>query len=380
MAGIYIHIPFCKQACHYCNFHFSTSMKQKNDMLQAIIKEIALTKQYLEGQEVQTVYLGGGTPSVLSAHEINKLFNQLYKYHSLAQNAEITLEANPDDLNQQKIKELKETPINRFSIGIQSFQSADLALMNRAHNVAQAHNCIRQAQQAGFYNLTIDLIYGIPGLSEHQWYTNLKTAFAYQIPHISAYCLTVEPKTALAHFVKTGQIADVNEQEAAKHFAILIEEMAKAGYEHYEISNFAQAGHYAIHNSNYWRGKAYLGIGPSAHSYNGAGIRRWNIANNAKYIKAIQQQLPAYQEEVLSPTDQFNEYIMTSLRTNWGCDLKHVKQQFGSVLYQYLLKTTQTYIVSGKILHNTTTKILTLSPQAKFIADGIISDLFFIDN
>ena len=288
MAGIYLHIPFCKQACHYCDFHFSTSMKMKDDFVNALRKEIAMQKDYLKGEPVETIYFGGGTPSLLSYEELMMLLEEVHKHYALIDHPEITLEANPDDLTPKKLKELQRTSVNRLSIGTQSFHAEDLQFMNRAHTSEEAIACIKNAQDADFENLTIDLIYGTPTLSDEGWIKNLETAYSLDIPHLSCYCLTVETKTALADFIRKGKAQDVDEKKSSKHFELLLNEMKKHHYEQYEISNFCKDNKYSKHNSSYWLGMKYLGLGPSAHSYNGT-TRQWNVSNNAKYIKSINE-------------------------------------------------------------------------------------------
>ncbi|MEZ4886508.1 MAG: radical SAM family heme chaperone HemW [Chitinophagales bacterium] len=374
MSGIYIHIPFCKQACHYCNFHFSTSLKYKNELIAALLQEIELRKDYLPTPKIETVYFGGGTPSLLSADEIQQIFEQLNRFYHIEADAEITLEANPDDLLPAKIEALKQTPVNRFSIGIQSFDAEDLAFMNRAHNVEQAETCIRLAQDAGFDNLTIDLIYGAPTTSHEKWEQNLQKAIDFGVPHISAYCLTVEPKTALAHFVATGKAADVDEEQAAQQFEVLVETLTQAGFSHYEISNFGKVGWESKHNSSYWMGKPYIGLGPAAHSFDGRLTRQWNVAHNQQYIKAIAEGTVPKEVEVLSISERFNEYLMTSLRTIWGCDLEKVRREFGEVLYCHLLKEIQPFLKQSLLQQKG--DFLVLTNQGKFLADGIISALF----
>jgi len=344
-------------------------------MVAAILQEIRLRKNYLPTQTIDTIYFGGGTPSLLSADEINALINQIADFFTIKKNAEITLEANPDDLTPTNIKAFRQTPINRFSIGIQSFIDTDLQLMNRAHNAQEAHQCVKIAQDAGFHNLTIDLIYGTPTMSNEAWQANLNTTFELNIPHISAYCLTVEPKTALYYQVKKGKIADVNDEQAAQQFEILVAETTQNGYEHYEISNFCQKGYAARHNSSYWQGKPYLGVGPSAHSFDGQN-RQWNVANNAQYIKAINAHTIPAEIEYLSPADRFNEYLMTSLRTNWGCDLNYIEQQFDYTFKEYLQKNITIYCEQQLMKHEG--HQLFLTTKGKFVADGIISDLFFV--
>lgn len=373
MAGIYLHIPFCRQACHYCNFHFSTSLRLKNDLLIALQHEITLQQHYLPQKEIATVYFGGGTPSLLSGTEIEGLLNQIQQYYTILPDAEITLEANPDDLTPQKLTELKQAGVNRLSIGIQSFFDADLQYMNRAHNATQALQCIVAAQNTGFTNLSIDLIYATPTLTPQQWLQNLQTAVHLHIPHVSAYCLTVEPKTALQAYIQKGIKSNIDEESAALHFDLLRQTLLQNGYLHYEISNFCLPGFVSRHNSSYWQQQPYLGIGPSAHSYNQTE-RSWNIANNAAYIKAIaQNKLPA-QSETLTPQNRFNEYVMTSLRTSWGCNLQAVQQQFGDIYYQHLLKQSRQYLAQQQLtLEN---DVLYLHPDAQFVADAILAGLF----
>lgn len=374
MAGIYIHIPFCRKACHYCNFHFSTSLKYKEEMMEAMLKEIALQKDYLNSASIETVYFGGGTPSVLSSPDINQLFEVLLKYHIISPNAEITLEANPDDLTKDYLKQLLQTPINRLSIGIQSFFEAELVDMNRSHSAAQAISCIEDAQALGFHNLSIDLIYGSPKSSMASWQHNLQQIFDYQIPHISCYALTVEPNTALAHFVKTGKSPEPDNALMAQQLEYLMQTMEAQGYEHYEISNFAKPGKYAKHNTAYWKQKPYLGLGPSAHSFDGT-TRSWNIANNAKYLEALTKNELPNQSEVLSVIDQYNEYIMTGLRTQWGVNNKEI-QSIALPFYRHFKLNIQSYIEEQKVIKKNDNYSLT--PSGKLIADRIISDLFWV--
>lgn len=413
MPGIYIHIPFCKQACHYCDFHFSTSLKNKEAFLSALKKEISFQKDYfslINQQEkkpsdypsrLSTVYFGGGTPSLLSQKEILEIFEELNRYFSIDEKAEVTLEANPDDLTREKIAEIKSTPVNRLSIGIQSFSDTDLNLLNRAHNPAQAVESVKSAQDAGFENITIDLIYGIPTLSNEQWKKNLEIAFSLNVPHISAYSLTVEPKTALASFIKKGKIENIDDDRALQQFEMLISEMEKNNFIHYEISNFCKRisvppekeeipgalnspakkvlpyekdlGWASKHNSSYWRDQHYLGLGPSAHSYNGSS-RQWNAANNTLYIKSLEKNELNFEREILTGKDKYNEYILTSLRTIWGCDLDLVKTGFGEKIAGHLLKNAQPYILQNRLNKNDT--VLTLTQSGKFIADKIARDLF----
>lgn len=373
MSGIYIHIPFCKQACYYCNFHFSTSMSQKDAMVAAIIREIGLQQHYLGKDTVHTVYFGGGTPSLLAKADIDAIMQQLHRFFTIAPDAEITLEANPDDLSMEKLQELKASGVNRLSIGVQSFHEADLQWMNRAHNSLQAMDCITNAQAAGFQNITIDLIYGGPGLSDEGWAFNVQQAIRLGVPHLSCYALTVEPGTALDTFIRKKKMEAVDPEKAARHFEMLMQWVEAAGYEHYEISNFALPGWHSRHNSSYWKGLPYLGLGPSAHSFNGHS-RQWNIANNALYIKSIEKGEVPFEIETLTAEMQFNEYIMTSLRTSAGCDMGWVEERFGADLAHQLRAHSQAFIGKGWMEQVDT--FLRLTPAGRLFADGIASDLF----
>jgi len=373
MAGIYIHIPFCKQACHYCDFHFSTSLKYKDELLHALVKEIRLQKNYLDNETVETIYFGGGTPSLLDASEINLLINAVTELHTVSSDAEITLEANPDDLNDAKLKGLRQTDVNRFSIGIQSFFDDDLLWMNRAHRSKDGEASVKRAQDAGFENITADLIYGYPLLTDTKWKQNMDMMFELSIPHISAYSITVEPQTALAAFINKNKQPPMNEQQSAAQFTMLMEAMADHDFEHYEISNFCKPGHYSRHNSNYWQGVKYLGIGPSAHSYNG-DTRQWNIASNPQYIQRIETgQLPA-ETETLTEENRLNEYIMTSIRTMWGLSLDKLNSIAGASASQLLI-AAQRYFDNGWITQKD--NILYLTPAGKLYADNIAAGLFF---
>jgi oxygen-independent coproporphyrinogen-3 oxidase len=372
MAGIYIHIPFCKQACYYCDFHFSTSLKKKDELISCLIKEIELRKNELNGETVETIYFGGGTPSLLSQQELDQIIESVYEYHTVADDPEISLEANPDDLSEQTIQELAESKVNRLSIGIQSFFERDLKLMNRAHNANEAKTCLEFATQY-FDNISLDLIYGIPGLSHEDWRTNIHTALSFGVPHISSYALTVEPKTALDAFIKKGIIEEVDDEQAQEQFHILMEELQKADFIHYELSNFGKKGFFSKNNSAYWQGKYYLGMGPSAHSFDG-NQRSWNVRNNSKYIQALQQNQLPIEREILTKTDQYNEYIMTGLRTMWGVDLNKVKSDFGIKHYEYLLLHSEKHREED-LLYIDDTKLKT-TQKGKFLSDGISSDLF----
>ena len=374
MAGIYIHIPFCKQACYYCDFHFSTSMKHKNDIVNAIIREIEMRKNELNHEVIETIYFGGGTPSLLTQNEIDNIILAVYKYHEVDR-PEITLEANPDDLSEEKIKELAKSKVNRLSIGIQSFFERDLRLMNRAHSSEEAKKCLEIATQY-FDNISLDLIYGIPGASHEQWEQNIDIALAFNVPHISSYALTVEPKTALANFVEKDIIPDVDDEQAEIQFFTLIDKLSADGFIHYETSNFGKEGYLSRNNSAYWQGKNYLGIGPSAHSYNGCE-RSWNIRNNAKYVKAIQNDELPIEREILTKKDSYNEYVMTGLRTIWGVSMDKVENDYGEKYRTYLEIQSEKYIQEELLyIHNGNLKT---TEKGKFLSDGIASDLFMLN-
>ena len=375
MAGIYIHIPFCKQACHYCDFHFSTSLKKKGELIQCIAKELVLRKDELNNETVETIYFGGGTPSLLNSEELELLIKTVYKNYTVTDNPEITLEANPDDLSNDVIAQLSKSPINRLSIGIQSFFERDLKLMNRAHNSKEAMVCLEEATKH-FDNISIDLIYGIPGLSNEEWIENIESTLSFNVPHISCYALTVEPKTALASFIKKGVIENVDDDLAQEQFQLLVEKLEVSGFVNYELSNFGKPNYFSKNNSAYWQGKSYLGIGPSAHSFNG-DQRSWNVSNNTKYIKSIQNNELPSEVETLSRTDKFNEYIMTGLRTIWGVSLEKVKHDFGEDFKNYLLQQSEIYI-KEHLLYIDDDKLLT-TKKGKFLSDGIASSLFKIN-
>ncbi|WP_281637091.1 radical SAM family heme chaperone HemW [Flavobacterium marginilacus] len=376
MSGIYIHIPFCKQACHYCDFHFSTSMKKKDEMVLAIAKEIRMRKNEFENEVVETIYFGGGTPSVLQISDIRFLISEVSAHYRVSENPEITLEANPDDLSRDRIIELSKTSINRLSIGIQSFFEDDLKMMNRAHNSAEAKECLEFATQY-FDNISLDLIYGIPGMSNERWKQNIETALSFGIPHISSYALTVEPKTALNKLIQTGKIAKPNDESAQEHFAILVETLEANDFIHYELSNFGKENYFSKNNSAYWLGKKYIGIGPSAHSYDGVS-RSWNVSNNPLYLKSIQEDKLPNEIEVLSIADRYNEYIMTGLRTIWGVSLERIEAEFGIDYLNYLRKQAQKYLNDG--LLSIDNAILKPTSKGKFLTDGIASDLFYLNS
>ena len=375
MSGIYIHIPFCKQACYYCDFHFSTSLKKKDQLISALAKELQLRKDEFKNSTVETIYFGGGTPSLLSIEELQFLIDTVHENYSVATSPEITLEANPDDLFEEKIIELSQSPINRLSIGIQSFYEKDLKLMNRAHNAAEAKKCLEIATQY-FDNISLDLIYGIPNSTSKEWLDNIKTALSFGVPHISSYALTVEPKTALANFIDKGIIDDVDDEVAHQQFHQLIEQLEDAGFEHYELSNFAKPGYYSKNNSAYWLGKPYIGIGPSAHSFNG-DQRAWNVKNNSIYIKKIEANQLPLEIETLSQNDKYNEFVMTGLRTIWGVSLSKIEDKFGLHYKNFLIKEAQFYI-NEQLLYIEKDS-LKATKKGKFLTDGIASELFMLN-
>lgn len=372
MAGIYIHIPFCRQACHYCNFHFSTSRGLENDFLESLLKEIPLQQGFLAGETVETIYFGGGTPSLLSQQNLNKILLALRENFSISSDAEYTLEANPDDIDEAKLQSWKASGINRLSIGIQSFYEEDLQWMNRAHTASQAIDNLQLALQY-FPNITIDLIYGSPGLTDEKWLSNVQRVIALGVPHISCYALTVEPKTALDSMIRTHKREPVNSEDQAKQFLLLMNWLRDAGYEHYEISNFALPGKRSKHNSAYWEGKKYLGLGPSAHSYDGAN-RQWNIANNALYIQSLKAGTVPFEQEILTPVQQVNEYIMTSLRTIEGMDLAIIEGKTDAATAAQILHESAQYLKDG-LMKNENGRLI-LTPQGKLFADGIAAELF----
>ncbi|WP_191858725.1 radical SAM family heme chaperone HemW [Hanstruepera ponticola] len=372
MAGIYIHIPFCKQACHYCDFHFSTSLKKKEDMVFALQNELLLRKEELKNQVVETIYFGGGTPSLLTNDEIQEIINSVYSNYPVVESPEITLEANPDDLTNKCINELIDSPINRLSIGIQSFFEDDLKLMNRAHNANEAKSCLEEVTKH-FDNISIDLIYGIPNATNAHWLKNIETALSYGVPHISCYALTVEPKTALHSFIKKGIIEEVDDEAAQEQFHILLDILESNNFVHYELSNFGKTGYFSKNNTAYWQGKPYLGIGPSSHSFNGKQ-RGWNVRNNTKYIKALQDNQLPIEWEVLTKTDRYNEYIMTGLRTIWGVSLLKIEAEFGISYKKYLLQQADKFI-NQHLLYIDNNQLLA-TKKGKFLSDGIASDLF----
>lgn len=381
MHSLYIHIPFCKQACHYCDFHFSTTLKRKSEIVSSICKELILRKQEASNSQLQTIYFGGGTPSILSFEELKTILQTIYENYNISPNAEVTLEANPDDFFRdsfsptQLLSNLKQLGINRLSIGVQSFYEEDLRLMNRAHNATQAELLLLEAPKF-FDNITIDLIYGIPNMTDERWQSNIHKALSFGVPHISAYALTIEPKTALHKFIALGKVPNVNEQQAHSHFVSMISILEKEGFIHYEFSNFGKEGYFSRNNTAYWFGKKYIGIGPSAHSFNGTE-RSWNVANNIKYIEQIQKGIIPAEKEILSQNDRYNELIITRIRTMIGISVEEVETTFGKKHADYLLLQAKKHITNGLLTINN--KHLVTTTKGKFLSDGIAADLFIVD-
>lgn len=369
-----MHIPFCRQACTYCNFHFATSLRHKEPMVEALCSEMELQKDFLAGESVDTIYFGGGTPSLLSIAELNQLLETAHNNFSISTGAEVTLEANPDDISMGILKSWQQAGINRLSVGVQSFFEDELRWMNRAHNAAQAQCCIEEIKEAGFTNFSIDLIYGSPLLSDDMWQQNVETAIGYGVPHLSCYALTVEEKTPLHKHIASKKTLDVDSDKQARQFLQLMQWLRAAGYEHYEVSNFAKPGFRSRHNSSYWNGVPYLGLGPSAHSFNGH-TRQWNVANNNKYIDAINKGIIPAEQEVLTDTQQLNECIMIGLRTCEGLSLARVEAAWGFEKVAALQKKAERYI-NSKVLRQLSGR-LQLTDEGMLLADGIAADLFF---
>lgn len=367
-----MHIPFCKQACTYCNFHFTTSLHYKNDLIKALAKEAQVEKDYLQGEPINTVYFGGGTPSILDVSDLEVLILDLHKNYLVASDAEITLEANPDDITSDKLKAWKKIGINRLSIGVQSFFEEELRWMNRAHNAQQAITNLHLARKE-FDNITVDLIYGSPLLTDEMWKQNVERAIESGIPHLSCYALTVEEKTTLHKLINANKAPDVDNEKQARQFLLLMQWLKEKGYEHYEVSNFAKPGFRSRHNSSYWKGEKYLGLGPSAHSYNG-NERRWNVANNNLYIKLINEENGQRETELLTATQKLNEYIMISLRTKEGIDLHKLQQEFGLKERERVDRQIQKFL-SGHLMKQINS-FARLTDEGMLRADGIASELF----
>jgi oxygen-independent coproporphyrinogen III oxidase len=371
MAGLYIHIPFCKQACHYCDFHFSTNQANRSQLCEAIIKELTMQVSYLGGEQLETIYFGGGTPSLLLQGEIENILSAILSNYSVTENIEVTLEANPDDLTKEKLLTLKDTGINRLSIGIQSFDDEVLKFFNRAHTAKESMDCIAHAREVGFANISLDLIYAVPGQSLSTWGKNIECALAFRPEHISAYSLTIEEKTAFGKWQQQGKLKAIDENKSALDFELLMDVLSANGYEHYEISNFCRPNFYSKHNSSYWKQKKYLGVGPSAHSYDGES-RQFNISNNSLYLKSLQEGQLSFERELLSRENKINEYIFTTLRTQWGCDLSYLQGDFG-----YSLDSTPAFkLLVDQQLLTVNGSIANLTRKGKLLADHISSELF----
>lgn len=377
MSGVYFHIPFCKQLCHYCAFHKSISLQAKEEMLECLKKELKYRKDYLGDETISTIYFGGGTPSIYQPNEIESLIDEVAKYFTIESNAEITLEANPDDLTDSYLKALQNTPVNRLSVGIQSFHDEDLILMNRRHTGKEAFDAIRKAQDFGFNNISVDQIYGVPGLSMEKWKENLDLVFKLDIQHISSYHLMFDPNTIFTKKLEKGQLVELDEEQSFEQFKYLIDKVRENGFTHYEISNFSKEGFISKHNSSYWKQEKYLGIGPSAHSFN-LKEREWNIANNYKYIKAIKENGQFSEKEDLSFYDRFNDFVLTSLRTYWGMDLEIVRKDFGDQLYNHCVAKSKKYISSNHIRQEENSLIL--CDEGVFISNDIMSDFFWLED
>ncbi len=374
MAGIYIHIPFCKQACNYCNFHFSLSLTNKDAITKAIVTEIELSNGFIEDKNIETIYFGGGTPSLLNMDEIGLIFSAIRTKFIVSPLAEITLEANPDDISVTNMQSWISFGVNRLSVGLQSFNEAELKWMNRAHNAAQSLDCLDVIENAGIKNYSVDLIYGSPLQSNNDLKKNIEIIANRNIPHVSCYALTVEKKTMLEKLIKKNKSLLIDDEKQARQFQLLLQMMEEAGYEQYEISSFCTLGNRSKHNSSYWQGKPYFGFGPSAHSYNGYNKRRWNIANNSLYLQSLKNNTTPYEEEILTDADRLNEYVMIAIRTIEGINLKKITVEYGKENSSRILKLSQKYIEVKKIKH--TGCFLLLTKEGMFFADGIAGDLF----
>ncbi|MBN2173610.1 MAG: radical SAM family heme chaperone HemW [Bacteroidales bacterium] len=373
MAGIYLHIPFCRQKCFYCNFFSIASQKYRFEFVESLIREILLRKEYLQEEPVKTIYFGGGTPSLLSAEEINRIIDKINESFDVNADAEITLEANPDDLNGVTISELKNSPVNRLSIGVQSFFKQDLEYLHRVHDEKQSIKSIQLALEAGFENISMDLIYGIPTLTDKNWIGNLEKFISFGLPHLSAYALTVEPKTPLDNFIKKGRVKPVLDQKIVDQYNILIEKISMIGFLQYEISNFCREPFFSKHNKSYWTGEKYLGLGPSAHSFNG-NSRQWNVSNVGRYIQSVNDGNPEFEVEALTVEQKFNEYILTSLRTMWGIDVNSIREEFGTKYLDHFQQQLAIHLQQGTIVNEG--NIYKLSRSGKLFADGIAADIF----
>lgn len=376
MAGIYVHIPFCKQACYYCNFHFSTQLSNREAMVAAICKDIDLRHHYLTERRLSTLYFGGGTPSLLDKSLLTQIFQHIHTHFEIEDGAEVTFECNPDDINAAYLDELRQLGINRLSLGVQSFFDADLQFMHRAHKGANALESLKLIKSAGFDNYSLDLIYGSPTTTDEMWQYNVQSLIEAGVPHISAYCLTIEDQTVFGRWYKQKRLEAIDDEQASRQFYYLLDALEKAGYHAYEISNFAKPGYEAVHNSNYWSGKAYLGVGPSAHSYNGRE-RQWTVANNARYMKSVEEGCVEVQNELLTQADRCNEMIMTRLRTSRGLDLTELALQFGEAYAQEVEQGLQTQEMTDHTQREGNR--VWLNRSGKMMADRLAASLFIVE-
>lgn len=377
MAGIYIHIPFCKKLCFYCDFYHIISLKDNSAFIDALLKETSLRKDYLSSEKVSTIYFGGGTPSVFSIEEIGKILDHILNHFNVNDECEITIELNPDDVHPAYLDSLKQHDVNRISLGIQSWRDSDLKMLNRRHNSAQAVKALEDTLNAGFKNVSIDLIYGIPGMGKKDWESNLDFSFSFDIKHLSAYHLTFEKGTVFGKMLEKGDISEIDEDDSNAQFNSLIEKAESAGFIQYEISNFGKPGYFSLHNSNYWKQVSYIGLGPSAHSFNGYS-RQWNIRDVKGYIKAINTGMEFFESEDLGTKIRFNEYIMTSLRTMWGIDLEYVEKMFEKEGYDYVVNLATKYRNYGMMKQEKNSLVLT--NQGKMISDNIISEFMMLED
>ncbi|MDD7722678.1 MAG: radical SAM family heme chaperone HemW [bacterium] len=377
MAGIYIHVPFCAKRCLYCDFYSNTEMSYKDPYLVALQQEMELRKEYLSGETIETIYFGGGTPSQLQAADFSRIFDTINRLFRVSDDSEITLEANPDDLQPAYVGMLRQFPFNRISMGVQSFDDDDLHFLNRRHDSRQAVRAVELCREAGITNLSIDLIYGLPGQTVGRWERNLEVAIRLDVPHLSAYHLIYEEGTALYKLLEAGRVTPVEESVSVDLFTLLIDRLTAAGYLHYEISNFARPGCFSRHNSSYWLGKSYLGLGPSAHSYN-QQERMWNVSSLPIYIAGMEQGIPNVEREPLPLETRYNDFIITGLRTMWGIDLEEMERRFGKRLADYCRQEAATYLRRG--LLSLKGSVMTLSRAGVFVSDGIMSDLLWVDS
>ena len=376
MAGIYIHIPFCKRRCIYCDFFSTTQSEKKSAYVRAVCRELEMRKDYLEGEDIETIYLGGGTPSQLFREELEEIFNHIYNVYPVREDAEITLEANPDDLTPEYVAMLRRLPINRISMGIQTFQEETLKLLHRRHTATQAIEAFRRCREVGFQNISIDLMYGLPGETLETWKEDLQQAVGLRPEHISAYHLIYEEDTVLWKLREQHQVEEADEDLSVSLFSTLIEQLSEAGYQHYEISNFCLPGLHSRHNSSYWTGKKYLGCGPSAHSFNGVS-RQWNVASLDDYLKGIEGGQLDYEVEELDLYTRYNDFVLTSIRTCWGMPLSTLRSDFGEELYRYCLRMAKPHLDQGVL--EKSEDVLKLTRKGIFVSDGIMSDLMWVN-